>query len=226
LKDKIALGTQLHIRAELQGGNWQQTQLFRQSREELYRCELDIALSFEFVLVDSPQAISVDDAVESILSNPVDLQTAAMSLIRALTANIAKAPEEAKYRTVRLTNNKISLGLVRPRGALQALMSCGWVLDNGSLTLPTSDIERLQKLVTLLPSEPVPPTSKEVRATAVPEHGSAASAASSGYPSATATKEVGGRMKELFAQFKAEGMEANAAAAKAVQIAKNEAQAK
>ena len=33
-------------------------------------------------------------------------------------------------------------------------------------------------------------------------------------------------MKELFAKFKAEGMEANAAAAKAVQMAKSELQGK
>merc|ERR1712008_498893 len=121
--------TQLHLRAELQGGHWQATQLFRQSRDQLRRCELDLRLSFDFIVSKQPQPLTEDQALQLLLANPVEHQSKAFALLSTLAENIAKEPTEPKYRSVRLTNDKIARGLVRPQGALQAMIACGWVLE-------------------------------------------------------------------------------------------------
>eukprot|EP00930_Biecheleria_cincta_P048382 TRINITY_DN33705_c0_g1_i1.p1 TRINITY_DN33705_c0_g1~~TRINITY_DN33705_c0_g1_i1.p1 ORF type:complete len:805 (-),score=147.47 TRINITY_DN33705_c0_g1_i1:59-2425(-) len=217
---------QLHLRAELQGGNWQATQLFRQSREQLYCCELDLRLSFEFAVPKAPPPLTLEQALRSLLSNPVEQQSSAFALIRTLAGNIAKEPTEPKYRSVRLTNDKIARGLVRPRGALQAMMACGWELDADKLVLPTTaDHQQMQRLVSLLPAAAVAPAAATASFDAA-----TVSSASGGYPAAsassplTAQQQLQARVKVLFQQLvKEKGMAPNEAAAQALQMAQNEA---
>merc|ERR1712187_55003 len=100
---------------------------------------------------------------------------------------------------IRLTNNKIALGIVRPRGAVQALMASGWKLQENNLTLPADDnLDGMRRLISLLPKDAVPPCSTKVQSTSNDQQTStSSSSAGSGYPaSGPQAQQVGNRMKE------------------------------
>eukprot|EP00931_Biecheleriopsis_adriatica_P007638 TRINITY_DN108902_c0_g1_i1.p1 TRINITY_DN108902_c0_g1~~TRINITY_DN108902_c0_g1_i1.p1 ORF type:complete len:783 (+),score=183.39 TRINITY_DN108902_c0_g1_i1:58-2406(+) len=209
--------TQLHLRAELQDGSWQATQLFRQSREQLRKCELDLRLTFDFVLSKLPEPVTMDQALQLLLKNPQEEQSTACSLLRTLSSNITKDPSEQKFRTVRLTNEKIALGLVRPQGALQAMVACGWKLQDDKLVLPAeTDHQAMQRLVSLLP---------DAAGAAGPyPSGVAPAGLQSAKPAEWTPQQMQERVKVLFQQLvKEKGLAPNEAAAQALQMAQHEA---
>ena len=56
----------------------------------------------------------------------------ALDMMQKMVANIAKAPAEAKYRQLRLSNPKVAEGLVFVPGARQYLHAIGWVIGPGA----------------------------------------------------------------------------------------------
>ena len=53
-------------------------------------------------------------------------------MMQKMVANIAKAPAEAKYRQLRLSNPKVAQALVFVPGARQFLRAIGWVIGPGA----------------------------------------------------------------------------------------------
>ena len=83
------------------------------------------------------ESISLEAASEKLVALTEAKIKPALEMMGKMVANIAKAPAEAKFRKVRLSNPKLAEGLVFVPGARQFLRALGWrLVETEFLELP------------------------------------------------------------------------------------------
>ena len=83
------------------------------------------------------ESLSLEEAQKKMWALSEQKVKPACEMLTKMAANIAKAPAEPKYRKVRLSNPKVSEGLVFVPGARQFLCAIGWQLvESENLMLP------------------------------------------------------------------------------------------
>lgn len=85
---------------------------------------------------DEPE-LSLDEARTKLCGLSDSKIRPALDLMQKMGANIAKAPDEPKYRKMRLSNPKVAEGLVHVAGARQWLRANGWrIVEREFIELP------------------------------------------------------------------------------------------
>ena len=78
------------------------------------------------------EPLTLEEATAKLCAHADTKVRPALDMMQKMVANIAKAPAEAKYRQLRLSNPKVAEGLVFVPGARQYLHAIGWVIGPGA----------------------------------------------------------------------------------------------
>merc|ERR1712070_371069 len=82
--------------------------------------------------------IMASEAVRRLEENGDNIYNETSSILVKLLGNLSANPNEAKYRSVRLSNPKISAAIVSVQGALDILKAAGFVEEGDAVVFPST----------------------------------------------------------------------------------------
>mmetsp|Transcript_75165 Transcript_75165/g.178634 ORF Transcript_75165/g.178634 Transcript_75165/m.178634 type:complete len:636 (+) Transcript_75165:175-2082(+) len=92
--------------------------------------EDDLAMA---LALSQAKNVEVMERASALLSLPKDKQGAAIKTVTTLLENLVKDPENAKFRSVRLSNAKIKAAIVDVQEAMQLMLACGFAQQEDNL---------------------------------------------------------------------------------------------